>query len=210
MADDDLIPAATPLDEWLDRLAEGHGAPGGGAACAVMTAIAAALLGMVAAYTPDEPDAARARERVDRIRRQATAAAEADGVRSAGFGAALAMEDGPERESSVRAATVEATDSSLAVGKIATNLVEEVRLLAEVGNPNVEADLLVAGEALAAALGGVVATTRADLDLLAGHRIPGDGLDDTLARAEGELREIADIRGELVRLLARRRRSTAR
>lgn len=203
MADDDLIPAATPLDEWLDRLAEDHGAPGGGAACAVMTAIAAALLGMVAAYTPDEPEAASARARVDRIRREATAAAEADGVRSAKFGAALAMEDGPERESAVRAATVEATESSLAVGRVAASLVDEVRLMAEIGNPNVEADLVVAGEALVAALGGVVATTRADLDLLGAHRAPGDGLDDTLARADGELREIAHARGELARMLAR-------
>lgn len=203
MADDDLIPAATPLDEWLDRLAEGHGAPGGGAACAVMTAIAAALLGMVAAYTPDEPAAASARKRLARIRRQATAAAEADGVRSARFGAALAMEDGSERESAVRVATEEAADSSLAVGRIAASLVEEVRLLADVGNPNVEADLLVAGEALVAALGGVIGTTRADLDLLGAHRAPGDGLDDTLARAEKELREIADVRGELARMLAR-------
>ena len=203
MADDDLIPAATPLDEWLDRLAEGHGAPGGGAASAVMTAIAAALLGMVAAYTPDEPAAASARKRLARIRRQATAAAEADGVRSARFGAALAMEDGSERESAVRVATEEAADSSLAVGRIAASLVEEVRLLADVGNPNVEADLLVAGEALVAALGGVIGTTRADLDLLGAHRAPGDGLDDTLARAEGELREIADVRGELARMLAR-------
>ncbi|WP_157525098.1 cyclodeaminase/cyclohydrolase family protein [Microbacterium yannicii] len=203
MADDDLIPAATPLDEWLDRLAEGHGAPGGGAACAVMTGISAALLGMVAAYTPDEPEAARARERVGRIRRQATGAAEADGVRSAEFGAALAMEDGPERERAVRAATVEATESSLAVGRVAASLVDEVRLLAEIGNPNVRADLLVAGQALAAALGGIVATTRADLELLAGHRTSGDGLDDALGRAEGELREIADVRGELARMLAR-------
>jgi formiminotetrahydrofolate cyclodeaminase len=203
MADDDLIPAATPLDEWLDRLAEGHGAPGGGAACAVMTAIAAALLGMVAAYTPDEPAAASARKRLARIRRQATAAAEADGVRSARFGTALAMEDGSERESAVRAATEEAADSSLAVGRIAASLVEEVRLLADVGNPHVEADLLVAGEALVAALGGVIGTTRADLDLLGAHRAPGDGLDDTLARAEGELREITDVRGELARMLAR-------
>jgi formiminotetrahydrofolate cyclodeaminase len=203
MADDDLIPAATPLDEWLDRLAEGHGAPGGGAACAVMTAIAAALLGMVAAYTPDEPAAASARKRLARIRRQATAAAEADGVRSARFGAALAMEDGSERESAVRVATEEAADSSLAVGRVAASLVEEVRLLADVGNPHVEADLLVAGEALVAALGGVIGTTRADLDLLGAHRAPDDGLDDTLARAEGELREIVDVRGELARMLAR-------
>jgi hypothetical protein len=113
------------------------------------------------------------------------------------------MEDGSERESAVRAATEEAADSSLAVGRIAASLVEEVRLLADVGNPHVEADLLVAGEALVAALGGVIGTTRADLDLLGAHRAPGDGLDDTLARAEGELREIADVRGELARMLAR-------
>ena len=199
-ADDDLVAAATPLDEWLDRLAQAHGAPGGGAACAVMSAIAAGLLGMVAAYSTDEPESERAAVRLDRARRRATAAAETDGERSAAFGAALAMDDGPDRERAVRTNTVDATASSIAVGRLAASLVEDARLLAEIGNRHVEADLIVAVEALAAALAGAVATARADLELLTAHRASSDALDDQIETFERDIREIARARAEAEQL----------
>ena len=198
--DDDLVAAATPLDEWLGRLAQAHGAPGGGAACAVMTAISAALLGMVAGYSTDEPESGGAAERLDLVRRRATAAAEADGERSAAFGAALAMDDGPDRERAVRATTVDATASSIAVGRLAASLIDEARLLVAIGNPNVEADLIVAVEALAAALAGAVATARADLELLTAHRASGDGLDDQIETFERDIREIEGARAEAEQL----------
>ena len=198
--DDDLVAAATPLDEWLDRLAQAHGAPGGGAACAVMTAISAGLLGMVAAYSGQDPESGRAAGRLDRVRRQATSAAEADGERSAAFGAALAMEPGPERERVVRSSTADATASSIAVGRLAASLVEEVRLLAAIGERQVEADLVVAAEALAAALAGAVATARADLDILSAHREPGDALDDRIESFERDLDEVERARREAGRL----------
>lgn len=192
--DDDLVAAATPLDEWLDRLAQAHGAPGGGAACAVMTAISAGLLGMVAAYSAEELEGDRAATRLARARRRATAAAENDGERSAAFGAALAMADGPDREHAVRATTVDATASSIAVCRLAASLVEEARLLAAIENPNVEADLIVAVEALSAALAGAVATARADLDILTAHRTPDDALDGQIETFEGDIREIEGAR----------------
>ena len=198
--DDDLVAAATPLDEWLDRLAQAHGAPGGGAACAVMTAISAALLGMVAAYSTDEPGSSRAAERLDRVRRRATSAAETDGERSAAFGAALAMDDGPDREGAVRATTVDATASSIAVGRLAASLIDEARLLAAIGNPNVEADLIVAVEALIAALAGAVATARADLDILSAHRALDDALDGRIETFERDIREMERARGEVGRI----------
>lgn len=148
MASDDIDPAETPLAEWVDRLAQAKGAPGGGAACGVMTGIAAALLGMVAAYTADDLEARQAEQRLSDKRRLAMKAAEEDGVRSAAFGAALAMERGPDRERAVREATVDAVASALDVGRIAATLLEEVRLVADIGNPHVEADLRVAVEAL--------------------------------------------------------------
>lgn len=199
-ADDDLVAAATPLDEWLDRLARAHGAPGGGAACAVMTAISAALLGMVAAYSTDEPEGESAATRLDRVRRRATAAAETDGERSAAFGAALAMDDGPDRERAVRATTVDATVSSIAVGRLAASLVKEARLLAAIGNRHVEADLVVAVEALSAALAGAVATARADLDILSAHRVPDDALDGQIEALERGIREVEGARREVEQL----------
>ena len=198
--DEDLVAAATPLDEWLDRLAQAHGAPGGGAACAVMTAISAGLLGMVSGYSGEQPESHSAAMRLDRIRREATSAAETDGERSAAFGAALAMDPGPDRERAVRATTVDATASSIAVGRLAASLVEEVRLLAAIGNRHVEADLVVAVEALTAALAGAVATAKADLEILTAHRAPDDALDGRIETFEGDIREMERARDEAERL----------
>ncbi len=205
MTADHIDPSETTLEEWLDRLAEPHGAPGGGAACGVMTAIAAALRGMVASYTPDEPRARDAVPRLQDYRRAATEAAENDGVRSAAFGAALAMDESPEREQAIREATVEATRSSLAIGVIAASLVGEARQLAEVSNPHVEADLVVALGALSAALDGVLVTARSDLATLTKHADAGDPVGPSIRQQESTVAELASARDSLRRLVAERR-----
>ncbi len=202
MPSDDIDPAETPLAEWVDRLAQAKGAPGGGAACGVMTGIAAGLLGMVAAYTADDLEARQAEQRLSDKRRRAMEAAEEDGVRSAAFGAALAMDQGPDRERAVRQATVDAVASALDVGRIAASLLEEVRLLADIGNPHVEADLRVAVEALRAALEGTNHTARANLDLLARHRTADDHLDPQVAGLERDLVDLAEKRTECTRIAA--------
>ena len=207
MTADDIDPAATTLEEWLDRLAEPHGAPGGGAACGVLTAIAAALLGMVASYTPDEPRARAAVPRLHECRRAATAAAEHDGVQSAALGAALAMDESPEREPAVRRATIAATESSLAIGRIAASLVGEALQLAEVSNPHVEADLLVALGALGAALDGVAATTRSDLDLLSHHRGTDQSVERSIRRLDSAVTDLAEARDGLGQFIADRTKS---
>lgn len=201
---DDIDPAATPLAEWLDRLAAAHGAPGGGAACAVMTGISAALLGMVASYTAHSSEARVAAERLGRKRRAATTAAEEDGIRSAAFGAALAMDDGPEREQAVRRESLDAIASTLNIGRLGASLVDDARLLASIGNRNVEADLCVAVEALRAALDGANHTARANLDLLSRHRTADDGLDEHVAAFELEVRAIAQKRADLDRIASDR------
>ncbi|OAH51065.1 cyclodeaminase/cyclohydrolase family protein [Microbacterium oleivorans] len=202
MPSDDIDPAETPLAEWVDRLAQAKGAPGGGAACGVMTGIAAGLLGMVAAYTADDLEARRAEQRLSDKRGLAMRAAEEDGVRSAGFGAALAMEQGPDRERAVRGATVDAVSSVLDVGRVAASLLEEVRLLADIGNPHVEADLRVAVEALRAALEGTNHTARANLDLLSRHRTADDHLDPQVADLERDLVDLAEAREQCDRIVA--------
>ncbi len=196
MPSDDIDPTTTTLSGWLDRLAEAHGAPGGGAACGVLAAIAAALLGMVAGYT-SHPDAQAAIPRLTRLRHDATAAAEEDGIRSARFGAALAAEDGPEREHRVRVETVAATDSSLAVGRVAGALVSEIESLRRVANPHVEADLLVAAGALRASLDGAIATIAADLEILRRHG--DDALRPRIDGFSDALRQLIERRAVLER-----------
>ncbi|HET8780521.1 MAG TPA: hypothetical protein VFM66_10630, partial [Agromyces sp.] len=83
---------------------------------------------------------------------------------------------------------------------LAASLVEEARLLVAIGNRNVEADLIVALEALSAALAGSVATARADLDLLSAHRTVDDELDEPIETFTRDIREMEGARAEAARL----------
>jgi formiminotetrahydrofolate cyclodeaminase len=158
-----------PLDLWLEELAQASGSPGGGAACGVMLGVAAALLRMVARYTTGE-QASRCATRLVQRRRDALREARSDSLRSADLGAALKAPAGDaHRDDSVREAALAAAESSAALGAVGVALVGELKLLAEIGNPHVAADLAVAAEALAAGLAGSAVNLRADLQLARVH-----------------------------------------
>ncbi|HWI31154.1 MAG TPA: cyclodeaminase/cyclohydrolase family protein [Microbacterium sp.] len=184
------VPVSIPLSSWLDKLAQPRGAPGGGAASGVLIAISAALLHMVAEYSPDSDEAEACGERVAAVRIRALDAAEADGVVSAEFGAALRPSEHPDRDARVRRAAVAATDSSVGLGRIAEELVPELALLFDVGNPSLRADLEVAGEALSAALGSARANVRANVSTVKAHRGEGDRLDEWVAHVERRAEEL--------------------
>ncbi|MDX2376086.1 cyclodeaminase/cyclohydrolase family protein [Microbacterium sp. LRZ72] len=180
--DDDRIPASTALTDWLDELAQPKGSPGGGSASGAMLAISAALLHMVAAYTPDDERAAATGERLVGLRGDALAAAEEDGVRSAALGAALAEPKGAHREADVRDAARGAAESSAALGELGLALRAELDTVVDVGNRHLMSDVRVAAGALAAGLGGAVTNLEGGLDLLRAHRADGDGLGETIDR----------------------------
>jgi formiminotetrahydrofolate cyclodeaminase len=189
-ANDAEVPSSIPLSSWLDKLAEPRGAPGGGAACGVLAAISAALLHMVAEYTPDSPEAESCAERVADVRLRSLEAAEADGVVSAELGAALRPSDDPGRDDRVRRAAVAGADSSVALGRVAQELVDELALLLEIGNPSLRADLDVAGESLAAALASARVNVLANVKSVGSHRSPDDGLDAWLADVTADADEL--------------------
>jgi formiminotetrahydrofolate cyclodeaminase len=163
MPEIDPVPTEMPLDDWLAQLARPKGAPGGGAASGVALALSAGLLHMVAGYT-DDPRAPEAEARLASGRQDALAAAEADGVRSAEFGAALALPAGdPSREARVRQGAVDAARSSVALGDVGAQLLPDLRLLAEIANPNLGADLAIAAETLAVGTFGAIVNLRANL-----------------------------------------------
>lgn len=173
------VPTSTPLDSWLARLGQSTGAPGGGAASGVMIGIAAALLGMVASYTPDDPLVAECDHRLERLRNDALDAAEADGIASAGFGSALALpDDDPTRDARVRQAALDAAASSARLGAVGVRLIDEVRLLRERGNPHLAADLAVAAAALASGIAGASVNLRANLRVADAHHAQPDELRD--------------------------------
>ncbi|WOQ69224.1 cyclodeaminase/cyclohydrolase family protein [Microbacterium limosum] len=183
MDDDARIHPSISLEDWLDRLAQPTGAPGGGAASGIMMATAASLLHMVAAYTPDDERAVAAGGRLRRLRDDAVDAAQADGVRSAELGAALAHEEDDDRDRLVREAAIAAAGTSQRLGDVGMRLVDELHLIAGVGNPNLSADLVVAAEALAAGLGGALTNLRACVDLAEAHAGAGDEMPSRLADA---------------------------
>ncbi|WP_191906577.1 cyclodeaminase/cyclohydrolase family protein [Microbacterium lushaniae] len=168
MQSDPDVPTSLAMDEWLARLAEPTGAPGGGSAAGVMMALSAALLHMVCGYTPDEPVAAEAGERVRELREASLRASEEDGVRSVALGAAL-REDGPDRSARLYDAAVAAAASSADLAEVGIALVAQLRLVAEVGNPHLVADTGVASESLRAGLGAALINLRANISLARSH-----------------------------------------
>ncbi|WP_341947042.1 cyclodeaminase/cyclohydrolase family protein [Microbacterium sp. LWH11-1.2] len=193
------VPTSTPLDGWLAQLGQPNGAPGGGAAAGVMLGIAASLLRMVAEYTPDDPRATECADRLARMRVEALDAAEADGILSAGFGAALALPaEDSERDARVRDAAIEAAESSTRLGAIGIRLLPEVRVLTEIGNPHLQADLAVAAEALRAGLAGATINLRANLQIARKHDAPAplrsdlDAEASRLTEAQNAVARIAD------------------
>ena len=82
----------------------------------------------------------------------------------------------------MRLAAVSGADSSVALGRIAQELVDELALLSDIGNPSLRADLDVAGEALSAALASARINLLANVKSVQAHRAPGDELDPWVAR----------------------------
>lgn len=192
--------ASLPVTTWLDRLGGSHGSPGGGAACAVMVAVSAALLAMVAGYSTDDDRVARAHERLIDIRGRALDASEADSARSGELGAALRETDDAGGDP-VPSAALTAAQSAVELGELAASLILELELLLDVAETYLMPDLVVAAEAAAAALGGTAATVRADVKLAAAH---GFGHDDQSMRAATDGAQRMDAaRGRVDALRAR-------
>ena len=102
----------------------------------------------------------------------------------------------------MRRAAVAGADSSIALGGIARNLVDELALLAEIGNPSLRADLDVAGEALSAALASARVNLLANVTSVRAHRAPGDDLDAWVARVTADADELDAARRRTRALLA--------
>lgn len=158
---------AAPLRDWLDRLAQKDGAPGGGSAAGVLLATGAALLEMVLRYS-DADDALLSR--ASALRAAALEDEQADATASANLGAALARpRDDPHRDEAARDAGDAAARTSVRLGDTGIALVTLLDETAERTVAAVEADLGVAAESLAAGLGGALINLRGDLALIERH-----------------------------------------
>ena len=141
-----------PLSRFLEHVASGESAPGGGAAAAVAVALAASLSSMSLILSSDHlPDAAWLISRTDRLRQDVARLAQADAEAYRRVIAARHAQD-----QSVQALS-EAADVPLAIAEVGAEIADvAARLVTEDGNPNLKGDAIAA---VLLAEAGVRATT---------------------------------------------------
>jgi formiminotetrahydrofolate cyclodeaminase len=137
-----------PLGEFLDELAEGEALPGGGAAAAVATAMAAGLLAMAARASRDSwPEARGVAAQAEALRDRAEPLAEAD---AAAYAKALRLlseqgdDDRERRDYRLGAALSRAAALPLQIAEAASDVAELGVLVAERCTPTLRADAAAA------------------------------------------------------------------
>jgi len=200
--DDDIVSArSSSLDEWTRALGRTVGAPGGGAATGVMLAMAASLASMVAGYTETTSELVTEltalRGRTESLRATALQLADADAEASREFGAAFALDPGPDRDAAIRDASLGAARSSAALGGQAAAAIDDLEWLKQHGKTALVADLAVALSAVRGALTGARANLSFDLASLTGV---GDSLEDVHSSHPGLWTAVHDFDRAIARV----------
>jgi formiminotetrahydrofolate cyclodeaminase len=149
-----------PLRNFLDLVASGNPAPGGGSVAAVAVALAAALSGMAARLSADQlADGLAAR--ADAARRRVAPLARID---AESYGRVLDAYREPEtRRERVSDALSGAADVPLAIAEVGNEVAGIAARLVEEGNPNLEGDAIAA--VLLAEAGVRAATVLVEINL---------------------------------------------
>jgi methenyltetrahydrofolate cyclohydrolase len=163
---------------YLDEVAAGTPAPGGGSAAAVVGALAAALGEMVAnltlgraKYAEAEASLRPARDRLTALRTSLLESAAADEVAYQTYQDAASLphtSDGEKVERAVamqRALTV-ATDVPLGVARSVYEVAEILQFVARLGNPHVRSDAALGALLAEAALRGALLNVRGNAAML--------------------------------------------
>jgi hypothetical protein len=167
-----------------------------------MLGISAALLRMVAGYSSDDARIAECRRLLSELRLDALEGSEADGLRSAELGAALALDTrDPARDERVARAAIAAARSSADLGEVGVPLRDVLRLLADIGNPALAVDLAVAAQALVAGTAAASINLHSDLRLARAHT--GDDRDgDDLRALDAAAERLAALHEDVQALAA--------
>lgn len=188
------------VEEFLSAVAARTPAPGGGASAAVVTALAAGLVGMAARYAGDAGDThnetARWVELADDLRRRAAPLADADAEAYGRYLDATRMSgetDPDRRRRGVDAALSEATDVPVAISELAADVAGLAADLAANGNRRLRGD---------AATGGLLASAAATAaSMLVAENLSRVGEDPRRARAAGAAARAEAAAAAVVELL---------
>ncbi|GAA3434702.1 cyclodeaminase/cyclohydrolase family protein [Kutzneria kofuensis] len=194
---------------WLDELASGAPAPGGGAVAAMHAAMAAGLVSMVCELTVGRPKYAEHEPTMREVlalageRRQAAVElAEADAEAFTAVTAAYRLpkatdEEKAARTAAIQEALVKAADVPLRTAALAGEVLELARRIRPGANVNVLSDVAVAAVSARAAMQAAavnVAVNRASMtDVVARARLEAElaRIGDEVAAAEKFIEELA-------------------
>ncbi|HET7296213.1 MAG TPA: glutamate formimidoyltransferase [Gemmatimonadales bacterium] len=182
------------LDGWLDELAGGTPAPGGGSAAALAGAMAAALVAMVCRLTLGRKAYAAVTGQVEAVLREAEDARRAlrglVELDAAAYGVVMTAyairKDVPGRAHAIDDALLAAARTPLDTARRAARLVGLAKEVAQIGNKNARSDANVAQALARAALAGALENVRINV---AGLSEPskGQALLEEGARLEREV-----------------------
>jgi methenyltetrahydrofolate cyclohydrolase len=137
-----------PLNEFLELVASGSPAPGGGSVAAVAVALAAGLAGMAARLSADRlADAPGLADSADAARRRVAPLARTDAEAYGRVLDALRLPREPDSEARterIKDALSGAADVPLAVAEAGSEVAGIAARLVEEGNPNLEGDAMTA------------------------------------------------------------------
>ena len=178
------------LSGYLDQIADGTPAPGGGSVAAVVGALAAALGEMVAnltlgreKYADAEALLRPARDRLTALRTSLLQGAAADEAAYQAYRDAASLprtRDGEksERTDAMQRALIAATDVPLGVARSVREVAEILESVARVGNPHVRSDAAFAVLLAEVALRGALLNVRGNAVLLKDRELAGTYLTD--------------------------------
>ena len=153
-----------PLRAFLDLVASGEPAPGGGSVAAVAVALAAGLSGMAARLSAGQlADADELADRADAARRRVAPLARMDAQSYARALYAYRVPDSETRSERVSDALSGAADVPLAVAEIGNEVAGIAARLVEEGNPSLKGDAIAA--VLLAEAGVRAATVLVEINL---------------------------------------------
>ena len=182
--------AERSLDAYLDEVAAGMPAPGGGSVTAVVGALAAALGEMVAnltlgreKYAGVELSLRPARDRLTILRSSLLDAAAADEAAYQSYRDAASLprtNDGEKtaRTGAMQRALIAATDVPLAAARSAYEVAEILQSVARDGNPHVRSDAALGALLAETALRGALLNLRGNAALLADRELAASYLTD--------------------------------
>jgi formiminotetrahydrofolate cyclodeaminase len=134
-----------PVGSFLDLLASGESAPGGGSAIAMSVALAAGLSSMAARLSTKQlAEATGLAKRAEDLREQVAPLARADAVAYCRVLATQRAHKPDHHDWRVRAALSEAADVPLAMAEVGAEVASIAARLASDGNPNLKGDALCA------------------------------------------------------------------